>query len=86
MRRQSYKVTILTAIKLINEFQQILDVGYDPQYLYRNIAILYQTLERYDESEKTLLEMTEKYPKEYKGHLQLALLYAERETKTSGRT
>ena len=65
--------------KSINEFQQILDVGYERPYLYRNIAILYQTLERYDESEKTLLEMTEKYPKEYTGYLQLALLYAERE-------
>ena len=61
----------------ISEFQQILDLGYERPYLYRNIAIINQTMERYDEAEKALLEMTERYPEEYTGYLQLALLYAE---------
>ena len=67
--------------KSINEFQQIIDLGYERPYLYRNIAILYQMLERYEESEKTLVEMKEKYPEEYTAYLQLALLYAEVENK-----
>jgi tetratricopeptide (TPR) repeat protein len=67
--------------KSIKAFQQILDLGYERPYLYRNIAILYQGMEKYDEAEEILLEMTEKYPKEYTGYLQLALLYAEIENK-----
>ena len=67
--------------KSMSEFQQIIDLGYERPYLYRNIAILYQMLERYEESEKTLVEMKEKYPEEYTAYLQLALLYAEVENK-----
>ncbi|WP_048717655.1 serine/threonine-protein kinase [Bacillus sp. 522_BSPC] len=65
--------------KSIQRFTQLLDNGYERPYLYRNIAIIYQTMNRLEDSEKTLLLMKEKYPTEYTCYSQLALLYANME-------
>lgn len=61
-------------------FKQLLDRGYLRPYLYRNIAIIYQTQGLWEDAEEVLLQMLGKYPDEYTGWYQLALLYLETES------
>ncbi|OIJ21738.1 hypothetical protein BKP45_03300 [Anaerobacillus alkalidiazotrophicus] len=61
----------------VKHFEQLLSYGYIRPYLMRNIAIIYQLLGEYEQSETTLLDMQERYPQDYRAYLQLALLYAE---------
>ncbi|WP_342046078.1 protein kinase domain-containing protein [Bacillus sp. OTU530] len=64
-------------VKSIEKFQFLLDRGYQRPYIYLNIAIIYQLMQEYSESEKVLLKMIELYPNNYTGYVQLALLYIE---------
>lgn len=63
--------------KALDNFNQLMSMGYSRSYLNRNIAIIYQQMRNYSEAEKTLLQMKETYPEDYTGYMQLALLYAE---------
>lgn len=65
-------------------FRRLLDYGYQRPYLYRNIAIIYQTQGQWAEAEMILLEMCEHYPEDYQGRYQLAFLYLERENQKTG--
>lgn len=67
----------------ISKFQKLLKIGYDRSYIYRNIAISYQQINRYSDAENILLQMKEKYSDDYKCYLQLAFLYLEEEGKKS---
>ncbi|GAA3325091.1 hypothetical protein GCM10020331_055550 [Ectobacillus funiculus] len=66
-------------VKSIEKFQFLLDQGYQRPYIYLNIAIIYQLMQEYSESEKVLLKMIELYPNNHTGYVQLALLYIEME-------
>jgi serine/threonine-protein kinase len=61
------------------KFQQLLTVGYERPYIYRNLAIIAQQTGNFSEAEDRLLEMIGKYPDNYQGYLQLAFLYIEEE-------
>ena len=63
----------------VQHFERLLSYGYYRPYLMRNIAIIYQLLEEFEQSEQVLLEMKDRYPEDYRAYLQLALLYAEME-------
>lgn len=63
--------------KAIDEFQYLIDAGYTRFYLYDNIAQLYQMAGMYDEAEKELDLMEEKYPDDYRVYMQKAFLLAE---------
>lgn len=63
--------------KAIEKFQLLLNSGYERPYIYRNIAIIYQQLGDFKNSEEMLLKMKKIYPDDYTCYLQLALLYAD---------
>lgn len=64
----------------IQKFQRLIELGYERDYIYRNIAIIYQQIGNFSEAEDTLLTMKEKYPDNYLCYLQLAYLYMDMES------
>ncbi|MDQ0231475.1 serine/threonine-protein kinase [Metabacillus malikii] len=66
-------------VKAIDQFQSLIDRGYERSYLYKNIAIMYQVMDDYAKAEQTLEAMKEKYPTDYTVYYQLAMLYADME-------
>lgn len=79
MSSQTNKNEIL--LKSNNCFKQLLDSGYNRPYIYRNIAIINQQIGDFKASEEILLKMKQQYPEEYRCYMQLALLYADMESK-----
>jgi len=67
--------------KSASAFQLLLASGYQRPYIYRNIAILYQQMNDFSKSEETLMKMKSLYPQDYTCYMQLALLYADIESK-----
>lgn len=67
--------------KSASNFERLLSLGYERPHIYRNIGIIYQQLEDYIKSEEVLLKMKELYKEDYRCYLQLALLYADMESK-----
>ncbi len=63
----------------IQKFKRLIELGYERDYIYRNIAIIYQQIGNFSEAEDTLLTMKEKYPDNYQCYLQLAYLYMDME-------
>lgn len=64
----------------VNMFEQLISLGYERSYIYRNIAIIYQQLRYYSNAENTLLKMIDVYPDNYQGQLQLVWLYLQVES------
>ncbi len=62
-------------------FKDLYEKGYSTEQMMENIAILYQQTERLEEANAVLLEMAEKYPKDYKPYKRLAFLEADRQQK-----
>ena len=60
-------------------FNKLLDLGYDRPYIYRNLAIIYQYMNNFSRAENILFTMKDKQPEEYSCYLQLGLLNLERE-------
>lgn len=60
-------------------FNKLLDLGYDRPYIYRNLAIIYQYMNNFSRAENILFTMKDKHPEEYSCYLQLGLLNLERE-------
>lgn len=67
--------------KSVSAFQLLLSSGYQRPYIYRNIAILYQQMNDFSKSEEMLLKMKNLYPQDYTCYMQLALLYADIESR-----
>ncbi|NPV89426.1 MAG: protein kinase [Firmicutes bacterium] len=65
----------------VQEFNKLLNIGYQRPYIYRNIAIIQQQQGDYQAAENTLKNMIEKYPDDYTCYLRLAFLYLEAEGK-----
>lgn len=65
----------------IQKFKRLLELGYERAYIYRNIAIIYQQTNDFDNAEDYLLQMKEKYPDNYQCYMQLAYLYMDIESK-----
>ena len=65
--------------KALAMFQSVYDSGYVTYQLRQNIAILYENMDRFDEAEATLLQMTEDYPERYEVYMRLAYLEADRQ-------
>ena len=63
------------------QFNRLLELGYDRPYIYRNLAIIYQENGNLSDAENILLRMKEKYPDDYTAYLQLAWVYLEKEGK-----
>ena len=61
-------------------FNKLLDLGYDRPYIYRNLAIIYQYMNNFSRAENILFTMKDKHPEEYSCYLQLGLLNLERES------
>lgn len=66
--------------KSIDSFKKLVDRGYKVPYVYRNIGMMYQYINDFDNSEKYLLEAKELDKSDYKNYVQLALLYADIES------
>ncbi|MBC8060956.1 MAG: protein kinase [Clostridiaceae bacterium] len=62
-------------------FNQLLNSGFSRPHIYINLAINYQQIGDFKASEEILLKMKQQYPVEYRGYMQLALLYADIESK-----
>jgi len=67
--------------KAVDSFNILLSSGYERPYIYKNIAIIYQQMGNFDKSEETLLKMKSLYPQDYTCYMQMALLYADEESK-----
>ncbi len=65
--------------KSINCFQQLLDRGYKMSYVYRNIGLMYQYLNKFQESESYLIQARDTDPNDYRNYVQLSFLYADME-------
>ena len=63
------------------QFNRLLELGYERPYIYRNLAIIYQENGNLSDAENILLRMKEKYPDDYTAYLQLAWVYLEKEGK-----
>lgn len=63
----------------IQKFQRLIELGYDRDYIYVNIAIIYQQCGKLSDAEETLLKMKEKYPENYQCYVRLAFVYIEME-------
>lgn len=66
--------------KSIQSFDSLINRGYKPPYLYRNIGIMYQYINDFENSEKYLLGALELDKSDYKNYVQLALLYSDIES------
>lgn len=62
-------------------FKSLVDLGYNRPYIYKNIAVIYQQLGDFTSAESALLKMKELYPEDFTCYEQLALLYADIESK-----
>lgn len=69
--------------KALLYFEDIFQNGYRNFHVLQNIAVINQTLERYEEAETVLLDMIEIYPEDYRGYMYLTLLYTEIQNKIS---
>ena len=65
--------------KALDMFKRVYDSGYVTFQLWQNIAILYENMDRFDESEDTLMQMAEDYPERYEVYMRLAYLEADRQ-------
>ncbi|MCM1044740.1 MAG: protein kinase [Candidatus Gastranaerophilales bacterium] len=63
--------------KALDLFQVIYDDGYVTYQLQQNMAILYESMDRFDEAESLLLQMAEEYPERYEVYKRLAYLEAD---------
>ena len=63
----------------VNEFTELLNMGYERDYIYRNIAIIYQNQNNFDNAQKWLNEMQQKYPDNYLCYVQQCYLNIEKE-------
>lgn len=64
-------------LKAAECFGKLIEMGYHRPYIYRNIAIIYQTQGMWEDAESILLKLLERDPDQYVGWYQLALLYME---------
>lgn len=67
--------------KSAQNFELLLSSGYERPYIYRNIGIIYHQLEDFSKSEAVLLKMQERYPDDFRSYSQIALLYADVESR-----
>lgn len=65
--------------KALSLFTSLYERGYVTYQLQENMAILYENLDRFEEAETLLMEMTEKYPERYEVYKRLAYLEADRQ-------
>ncbi len=65
----------------VQKFRRLIELGYVRDYIYYNMAIIYQQDGRLSEAESVLLEMKEQYPENYQCYMQLAFVYIEMENK-----
>lgn len=65
--------------KALDLFLSIYDSGYITYQLQENIAILYENMQRFDDAETMLLNMSEIYPERYEVYKRLAFLEADRQ-------
>ena len=63
----------------VQKFNRLIELGYERAYIYRNIAIIYQQTNDFDNAEHYLMIMKEKYPDDYQCYLQFAYLYMDEE-------
>lgn len=60
-------------------FTALYKQGYSTRQMMENIAILYEQMDRMDETEAMLLQMAEAYPKDHRAYKRLAFLEADRQ-------
>ena len=65
----------------IENFEALINLGYDRYYIQQNMAILYQQLGEFTKAGDILHAMVENQPENYRGYMQLAFLSAEIEGK-----
>ncbi len=65
----------------LSRFKDLYEKGYSAEQMMENIAILYQQTDRLEEAQTMLLDMADKYPKDYKPYKRLAFLEADRQQK-----
>ncbi len=65
----------------LTRFKDLYEKGYSTEQMMENIAILYQQTERLEEAQAMLLDMADKYPKDYKPYKRLSFLEADRQQK-----
>ncbi len=67
--------------KSLDMFQELYEQGYGTRQMMENIAILYQQMEQMEAAETMLIQMAEKYPKDYRAYKRLAFLEADKQQK-----
>lgn len=65
--------------KALDLFRQIYDKGYITYQLKENIAILYESMGRFEEAKELLLSMAEEYPSRYEVYKRLSYLEADKQ-------
>lgn len=65
--------------KSLEKFQKLYEQGYATRQMMENIAIVYEEMNMFDESETQIFQMIEKYPEDYRGYKRLAYLEADKQ-------
>lgn len=65
----------------VQKFERLLDLGYEREYIYNNIAIIYHQTGRFDDAERILNRMKERFPQSYQCYVRLAFLYIDMESR-----
>jgi serine/threonine-protein kinase len=63
----------------ISEYKELINMGYSRDYIYRNLAIIYQGQNDFDSAKSCLEEMKEKFPDSYTCYIQLCYLVIDTE-------
>lgn len=71
--------------KALELFKQIYDKGYITYQLKENIAILYESMGRFEEAQELLLSMAEEYPTRYEVYKRLSYLEADKQQSIDNR-
>lgn len=67
--------------KALEEFQKLYKQGHSTRQVMENIAVVYQQMDRLEESEEMLNQILEKYPEDYRAYKRLAFLEADKQQK-----
>ena len=65
--------------KALEMFQNVYESGYDTYQIRQNIAIIYENLNRFDEAQEVLTELSQDYPQRYEIYKRLAFLEADKQ-------
>lgn len=61
--------------KALDNYNILLKLGYETSNIYKNIGVIYKQLGNKDKAKQVFNTLVEKFPKDFKGYVELAYLY-----------